>query len=256
MVLAAVGGGGDVDALSASPGAVVVAVVVAFAVAVVAAVAGFGGAVAALPVFTALFGVEVAVPLLTLTQLVSNASRVGLNAGAVRWRVVGAFALGAAPLAVAGALVFTAAPAAVLQPALGAGVLVMVAWRRLRPSPRRPTPRTFVAVGAASGFASALVGSVGPMTAPFFLALGLTRGAYIGTEAASAMVMHLTKTAVYGAGALLPTRVLLLGLALTPATIAGTWVGKKIADRIDQRWFVIIVEVTLVIAAVLLLAGV
>ena len=244
-----------VGALSASPGAVVVAVVVAFVVAVVAAVAGFGGAVAALPVFTALFGVQVAVPLLTLTQLVSNASRAGVNASAVRWRVVGAFALGAVPLAVAGALVFTAAPGAALQPVVGVVVLVMVVWRRLRPSARPASSRVFVAVGAFSGFASALVGSVGPITAPFFLALGLTRGAYIGTEAAAALVMHLAKVAVYGGASLLPATVVVLGVVLAPATIAGTWVGKAMAERIDPRRFVVVVEVFLVIAGVLLVVG-
>jgi hypothetical protein len=42
-------------------------------------------------------------------------------------------------------------------------------WRRLRPGAARLEDRTFVAVGAASGFGSALVGSVGPLVAPFFL---------------------------------------------------------------------------------------
>ena len=36
------------------------------------------------------------------------------------------------------------------------------------------------------------------MVAPFFLARGLVRGAYIGTEAASAVVMHFTKLVVFG----------------------------------------------------------
>ncbi|WP_414945180.1 hypothetical protein [Amycolatopsis sp. cmx-11-32] len=35
------------------------------------------------------------------------------------------------------------------------------------------------------------------------LAVGLTRAAYVGTEAASALTMHLTKMATYGAGDLL-----------------------------------------------------
>ena len=42
----------------------------------------------------------------------------------------------------------------------------------------------------------------------------------IGTEAASALTMHLTKIATYGAGSLLTTKVLLFGVALTPATLA------------------------------------
>ncbi|MGQ4819620.1 hypothetical protein ACQ1ZK_21385, partial [Enterococcus faecium] len=48
----------------------------AFALAALSAVAGFGGGVLLLPVFIALFGLRVAVPVLILTQLASNGSRV------------------------------------------------------------------------------------------------------------------------------------------------------------------------------------
>ena len=51
----------------------------AFALAAVSAVAGFGGGVLLLPLFTAQFGLRVAVPVLTLTQLAGNGSRVWFN---------------------------------------------------------------------------------------------------------------------------------------------------------------------------------
>jgi uncharacterized membrane protein YfcA len=108
-------------------------------------------------------------------------------------------------------------------------------------------------IGAASGFGSALVSSVGPMVAPFFLAGGLPRGAYIGTEAASAVVMHLTKLIVFGAAAVLTWRTGLIGLALAPAAAAGAWVGKKILDRLPVAVFVVLVEIGLVVSGVLLL---
>ncbi|WP_210717702.1 hypothetical protein [Amycolatopsis acididurans] len=69
------------------------------------------------------------------------------------------------------------------------------------------------------------------MTAPFFLTVGLTRAAYVGTEAASALTMHLTKIATYGSGDLLTSTVWLYGAALTPATLLGAWAGKKIVGR-------------------------
>jgi uncharacterized protein len=49
--------------------------------------------------------------------------------------------------------------------------------------------------------------------------------------------MHLTKTATYGANDLLTDRVLLHGAALTPATLTGAWVGKKVVERINDRVF-------------------
>ncbi|GIF17848.1 putative membrane protein YfcA [Actinoplanes tereljensis] len=219
------------------------------------AVAGFGGGVLLLPVFTALFGLRFAVPMLTLTQLSSNGSRVWLNRDAIRWHLVGWFAAGAVPLAVAGGLLLAHAPLSPLKRVLGVFLIGVVGWRHLRRRHSAPSARTFLGVGAASGFGSALFGSVGPLTAPFFLAYGLARAAYIGTEAAAAITMHLTKIAVYGAGDLLTTRVLLYGAALTPATLAGAWVGRKIINRVSDQTFVVLVEAGLVIAGLLFLAG-
>lgn len=167
------------------PQIIALAALAAFALAWLSAVAGFGGGVLLLPVFTAMFGLRVAVPVLTLAQLVSNGSRVGFNWREVNWSLVRHFALGVVPLAVAGGVLFAYAPLGGLERLLGAFLLLMVAWRRLGPRPPRGTEWSFIAVGAASGLGSALVGSVGPLTAPFFLAYGLVKSAYIGTEAAS-----------------------------------------------------------------------
>lgn len=229
--------------------------VAAYGLALLSAVAGFGGGVLLLPVFTALFGLRVAVPMLTLAQVSSNAFRAWFNRRELRGRLIGWFALGAVPCAVAGGLLLAHAPLGALQRLLGVFLIGVVVWRRCRPDPRPPGDRTFAVVGAASGAGSALLGSVGPLTAPFFLAYGLTRAAYIGTEAASALVMHVAKIAAYGAGDLLTARVLLYGAALTPATLAGAWTGKKIVGRISDRAFVLLVEAGLLGAGLLFLAG-
>ena len=227
----------------------------AFALAALSAVAGFGGGVLLLPVFTALFGLRVAVPMLTLTQLSSNASRAWLNRRELRWPLIGWFALGAVPCAVAGGILLTHAPLAALQRLLGVFLIAVVVWRRFNRRTRKPADPAFAVVGAASGLGSALLGSVGPLTAPFFLAYGLTRAAYIGTEAASALTMHLTKIATYGAGDLLTRQVLLYGVALTPATLLGAWTGKQIVGRISDRVFVLLVELGLLAAGALFLIG-
>lgn len=225
----------------------------ACALALLSAVAGFGGGVLLLPVFTALFGLATAVPVLTLTQLASNTSRVWLNREHLHGRLIAWFALGAVPLAVAGGLLLASAPLAALQRVLGLFLIATVAWRRLAPHPRALPGLAFVAVGAASGLGSALLGSVGPLTAPFFLAVGLTRAAYVGTEAASALTMHAAKLVAYGAGDLLSTKVLLYGLALTPASLLGAWWGKQIVGRISERVFTHLVEAGLIVAGLLFL---
>ena len=235
--------------------AVMVLVVAAFVAAVLSAVAGFGGGVVLLPIFVSVLGAREAVAVLTITQLVSNGSRVWFNRGEIRCGLVGLFAAGAIPAALAGAVVLTRAPVPLLTRVIGVFLLVMVIWRRVRPAGVRLDDRGFVAIGAASGFGSALVGSVGPLVAPFFLARGLTGAAYIGTEAASAVVMHATKLIVFGAVAVLTARTALLGLALAPATIAGAWLGRRVVDRLPAPVFLGLVEAGLIVSGLVLIVS-
>jgi hypothetical protein len=91
--------------------------------------------------------------------------------------------------------------------------------------------------------------------APLFLAYGLVKGAYIGTEALSTVVMHVAKLIAYRESAVLPLHSVLMGLALGPIMIAGSFTGKRIVDRIPERVFVRIIDLTLLAAGVLFISG-
>lgn len=227
---------------------------VALLAATLAAVTGFGGAAVLLPVLVLAFGVRAAVPILTVAQLIGNASRVWFNRHELNYRVVAWFALGGVPLALVGGWLFARVPLPGLTRLLGLFLLVVVAWRHLRPNPTGRLPlRAFALIGAGASFLSALLGSVGPIMAPFFLAYGLVKGAYIGTEALSTVVMHVTKLVAYRQAAVLPMASILAGLALGPAMILGSWIGKRIVDRLPQRVFVYLIEATMTAAGLLFL---
>jgi uncharacterized protein len=226
----------------------------AFVGATLAAVSGFGGAAVLLPVLVAAFGPRLAVPILTVAQLAGNASRVWFNRRVVDYRVVGWFAVGGIPLAVAGGILFATAPLQVLTRVIGAFLVLIVLYRRLRPGVTwRPSLRSFAGIGAVSSLLSAIVGSVGPLMAPLFLAYGLVKGAYIGTEACATVVMHVTKLAVYRQTAVLPDAAVLIGLALGPLMIAGSWLGQRIMDQMPEGVFVAVIELTMVAAGVFFL---
>jgi uncharacterized protein len=114
-------------------------------------------------------------------------------------------------LAVAAAIVVVALLASLLAAVAGFGgavVLLAVLYRHTRfGRDVRLDLRDFAWLGAAAGFFSALVGTVGPLVAPFFLTYGLSGGAYIGTEALTALTMHAVKLTVYGGAAVLTPRV-------------------------------------------------
>jgi len=223
--------------------------------ATLAAISGFGGAAVLLPVLVAVFGVRDAVPILTVAQLVGNASRVWFNRHAVDGRVVVRFAAGGIPAGVAGSILFARAPLHVLTRLLGAFLIFIVARRCLRHRrPWKPSLRAFALIGAVSAFVSALVGSTGPLMAPLFLDYGLVKGAYIGTEALATVTMHTTKLIVYRQASVLSSTAIVDGLALAPLMIVGTWIGKRVVDRVSPDAFVVVIEITMMVAGVLFLA--
>lgn len=219
---------------------------------ILAAVAGFGGAVIMLPVLVWAVGIRDAIPILTIAQLIGNLSRVVFNKRELKWRVVWRFALGAVPTAVIGGIIFATAPAAALVRLLGVFLIMMVVYRHTRWGKNARLPlKGFVPLGAASGILSATMGTVGPFAAPFFLSYGLVKGAYIGTEAMTAVIMHITKLGVYGSYALVGVHTLQIGLAIGVVMILGTYLGKRLLDRVPEKIFPYIIEGTMLIAGLL-----
>jgi uncharacterized membrane protein YfcA len=225
---------------------------VAFLAATLAAVTGFGGAAVLLPVLVLAFGTRQAIPILTVAQLIGNGSRVWFNRRELDWRVVGWFALGAVPMALLGGLLFAKAPLSALTRILGVFLIAVVVWRHVRPAnPRKFPVQTFAGIGAGASFLSALLGSVGPIMAPFFLAYGLVKNAYIGTEALSTVVMHVIKLVAYRQADVLTASSGLIGLALGPVMILGSFLGKRIVEHLPEKVFVALIEAVLVTAGIL-----
>lgn len=215
-----------------------------------AAISGFGGAAIMLPVLVWAFGVRDAVPLLTVAQLMGNVSRVLFNRTELSLSVVKWFGLGAVPAAVVGGILFASAPAGALVRLLGVFLLLMVSYRHT-PWGRnaRIGLRGFLPLGATSGVISAVAGMAGPFMAPFFLSYGLVRGAYIGTEALAAVMMHVTKLGVYGRYSLIDLNIALVGIAIGSVMFVGSYLGKQILKRLPEARFPLIID------AVLLAAG-
>ncbi len=224
---------------------------VALVASTLAAVSGFGGAAVLLPILVASFGMREAIPILTVAQLIGNGSRVWFNRRELDWRVVAWFALGAIPLALIGGMLFARAPIPLLSRLLGLFLILVVVWRHARPkTSAKPRVWNFAFIGAGASFLSALLGSVGPIMAPFFLAYGLVKNAYIGTEALSTVVMHVFKLIAYHESSILPLHAVIAGLSIGPVMIFGSYLGKRIVDRLPEKIFVWIIEATLLIAGI------
>ncbi|MDP9372728.1 MAG: hypothetical protein M3Q65_09810 [Chloroflexota bacterium] len=79
------------------------------------------------------------------------------------------------------------------------------------------------------------------------------KGAYIGTEALTAVTMHAVKLGVYGGYALLGPRTVGLGLAVGAVLMLGAALGKRLLDRVPERVFPRLIEGVLLVGGLQLL---
>ena len=215
---------------------------------IIGGVAGFGAGVVLLPVAAWTLGIRMAVPVLTVTMLLGNMSRLWWSRGETDRRVTLRFLAGAVPATALGTTLFVAASSDSLSRIIGAFLLASVPLRRLLSMGHwRVRLVHFPLIGAVFGLLSSTVVAIGVALTPFYLAYGLRRGAYIATEAVCAFSMHVTRGAVLAGYRLLTGEVVLIGLVLGSVMFAGSWIGRRLLDRMSDRVFLAVIEGLLVV---------
>jgi len=231
-------------------------IITSFIAAFISGSAGFGGALLLLPVVTTCVGVEVAVPVLTLAQLIGNLSRMAFGFRQIAWKSVGLFCMTALPLAALGAFGFSVLPKNIVTRCIGVSLIVLVLAKVIKKLGFKNGKKAMLIGGAVAGLLSGLAGSGGPIGAAAFLTLGLPPVAYIASEATTATAMHILKTVIYSKLVGLDSSALLTGLAMGVAMIAGTFAANRIVKKIEKGNFQNYVAVLLcIVGAYMLIFG-
>jgi len=234
-------------------GEIAVVWAVAFATSILSAVVGMAGGMTLLAAMLVLMPPLVAIPLHGLIQLASNGSRSVIQRKHARFDIVGRYALLLLPAGILGIWVAQGLPESAIRMAIGVFVL-FATWMPtallLGTHPETSdSHRRFVVLGGVTGFLGVTLGATGPLIAPFFLNLGLTRQALVGTKAACQALGHLAKIVIYGGiGFAFLDHVPLLAGSIV-AVIAGTWVGSRVLDRVSERAFVALYKGVLTVLA-------
>ena len=196
---------------------------------------GFGGGMILLPVITYFYGIEVAVPVSTIAQLLSNLSRVGMGWKSIDWHAVGRFLLPAIPLTALGALGFAYIPKGPMTIVL-CTFLILFAIQKLRGKMQLPKrPATMYIGGGLTGLINGLLGISGPLSSAVFLTLDLAPVAYIASEATAAAAMHIVKAIVYGKLSLMSWEIFLSGLGIGCAMIVGNFVAMRCIRTVNRK---------------------
>lgn len=215
---------------------------VAFATAVLSAIVGMAGGITLLAVMLLFLEPLVVIPLHGVVQLVSNSSRTFIQREHLRWDVIWRYGLLLVPMGFVGLWLARGLPPDGMKTLIGVFVL-LATWAPglllLGAHPEEANPqRRFFLLGGVVGAVNPVIGATGPLIAPFFLNLGLSRFALIGTKAACQTLGHLAKLVVFGVVGFAFQQWLLLMAVLSLCVIAGTWAGSRLLHRVSDVWFV------------------
>lgn len=198
---------------------------------------GFGGGMIILPVITYFYGIEVAVPISTIAQMLSNLSRAAFGYKDIHWGKVGLFLVCAAPLTALGAYGFAVVPKVPMTRTL-CFFLIVFAVMKLTGKMKLPENKATALIGGGlTGLTNGLLGISGPISSAVFMTFGLTPVAYIASEATAAAAMHIIKAAMYGKLNLMNGSIFLSGLYIGAALMIGNFVAMRFISTVNRKLY-------------------
>ena len=211
---------------------------------------GFGGGMVLLPVITSVYGIELAIPISTVAQLLSNLSRAGMGFRQIQWKQVLLFLATAAPLTALGAIGFSLADKTLMTRILCVGLIIFAV---MKISGKMHLPKknaTLLVGGGVTGFINGMLGISGPLSSAVVFALDLGAVAYIASEAAAAAMMHVVKIVVYNKFALMDLSVFLNGLYIGCAMMLGNFVAMRLIGKMKNKIYQKIVAVAMILLSI------
>jgi uncharacterized membrane protein YfcA len=204
----------------------------------VSGVIGTGSSIILLPVLVTAFGPKQAVPIMAVAAVMANFSRALAWWREVDWKAVAAYSIPGVFGAALGARTLLLLPAQVIEIALAVFFLCMIPARRwLARIEWRVGLGQLAVAGALIGFLTGIVLSTGPLSVPVFLSYGLLKGAFLATEAASSLLIYVSKVLTFHEFGALPGALLLQGLFVGSSLMLGTFAGKALVLRMSSRTF-------------------
>jgi hypothetical protein len=230
--------------------------ILGFVAGTIGGIIGFGSSIILMPALVLMYGPRTAVPVMAGAALIANASRVMLWWREVDWRACAAYSITAIPAAALGAKTLVTIPPRLADGVLGVFFILMIPARRwLVGTGLRIGLWHLAAAGAAIGYVTGIVVSTGPINTPFFLAYGLAKGAFIGTEALGSLGMYVSKVIAFRSFGVLPDTVVVHALIIGASLMAGSFASKRLLLRLPAERFYLLMEAVLLVSGLTMLGA-
>jgi uncharacterized membrane protein YfcA len=222
---------------------------------VLGGVVGFGTTIILMPALVYFYGPIQAIPVIALVATVANLSRIFLWWNVIRWRVCIVYSFAAIPFTVLGVNTLVRLDERLVEMTLGGFLILLVPIRRwMRKKNFYLKLWQMGLVGATIGYLTGIVATTGAINTPFFLAYGLSKGAFLGTEAASTLLILFTKGIAFHQLGFLNMMAIMQGLLIGVCVLAGSIFSKKIVLALPEDKFLLLMELVMLISGLSILA--
>jgi uncharacterized membrane protein YfcA len=212
-------------------------------------IVGTGSSIMLMPVLIYEYGPKQAVPIMAIAAVMANFSRILAWWHEVDWRACAAYSAPAIPAAALGARTLLVLPSHAVDICIGVFLIAMVPVRHWLSRHHLKLSLWHLAIGgAAIGYLTGIVVSTGPLSVPLFLFYGLTKGAFLATEAASSLGIYVSKSITFQRFGALPVEVAVQGLVAGASLMAGAFVAKRFVLRLEPEVFRIMMDVIMIAA--------
>jgi uncharacterized membrane protein YfcA len=216
----------------------------------ISGIVGTGSSIMLVPVLVYEFGPKQAVPIMAVAAIMANLSRILAWWREVDWRACAAYSITGIPAAALGARTLLVLPSRAVDISIGLFLIAMVPVRHWLARHKLKLSLWHLAIGGALiGFLTGIVVSTGPLSVPLFMFYGLTKGAFLATEAASSLGLYFSKSVTFERFGALTWDVGLKGLIAGSSLMVGAFVAKPFLLKLDPGVFRVVMD------AIMLAAG-
>ena len=222
---------------------------------VLGGVIGFGTTIILMPALVYFYGPIQAIPVIALVATVANLSRIFLWWSVINWKVCFVYSITAIPAVILGVNTLVTLNDRLVEITLGLFLILLIPIRRwMRNQNFYLKLWQMSLVGAGIGYLTGIVATTGAINTPFFLAFGLSKGAFLGTEAASTLSILFTKGITFHQLGFLNTTAIIQGLLIGSCVLLGSIFSKRIVLALPEKKFLLLMELVMLISGVSILA--
>src|ERR1700687_2060778 len=209
----------------------------------ISGIVGTGSSIMLMPVLIYQYGPKEAVPIMAVAAVMANLSRILAWWREVDWRACFAYSVTGIPAAALGARTLLALPSHAVDLAIGLFLIAMVPVRHWLARHQLKFSLWHLAIGGAViGYLTGIVVSTGPLSVPLFLFYGLTKGAFLATEAASSLGLYVSKSVTFQRFGALTPDIAIKGLIAGASLMSGAFIAKRFVLRLEPELFRLVMD--------------